>query len=108
MRAVLVVVSNAFAGTERYVVNLAGELSERGHEVGVVAGIPLRGHLPAAVHWVPGATKGQAVRSLVRIGRPDVINAHLTWAEAAAVVTSPLHGAPVVATRHLLTPRGRS
>jgi glycosyltransferase involved in cell wall biosynthesis len=40
------------------------------------------------------------------VGRQDVVHAHLTAAELAAVLTSQIHGAPVVSTRHIATTRG--
>jgi glycosyltransferase involved in cell wall biosynthesis len=44
--------------------------------------------------------------ALKRVGRVDVVNAHLTHAETAASLTRGRHRGAIVATRHVLTPRG--
>lgn len=105
---VQVVVTGSFAGTERYVCSVAGELAARDWESSVIGGDPgrMRAVLPATVRWLPGATPPAALRSLARLGRQDVCHAHLTYAETVAVATRPLHRAPVVATRHFAAHRG--
>ena len=47
---------------------------------------------------------GLALRRL----RPDIVHAHLTAAELAAVVTRRRTGARIIATRHIAAPRGKS
>lgn len=103
------VISDAFAGTERYVCDLSAELAGRGHEVVIIGGGQLtRPHVPASVTWKPATSVFSGIRAMASAGRFDVVGAHLTWAEVVAVTTRKFHGAPVVATRHLLTPRGQS
>ena len=108
LRIVHAVRSDSFAGVERYVSEVAGALSLLGHEVTVVGGDPtaLCSALPSAVRYRPAATTGQVARELARCGRPDVVHAHMSAAELAAVLTRPAHRAPVVATRHFAVRRG--
>lgn len=102
------VVSDGFAGTERYVVKVAGLLAQRGDQVRVLGGDPAR--MPAALHplvdWQPCATLPEALPLLARGGRTDIVHAHLTTAEAAAVATLPAHRGRVIATRHIAAGRG--
>lgn len=107
-----VVVSDAFAGTERYVVNLAGAQQRDGHLVTVLGGdsAAMRATLPQGVHFEPATTVAGVVDRL-RCLRPfDVVHAHLTTAETAACIAFPWRErAPiVVSTRHIAKPRGRS
>lgn len=108
MRIVHAVRSDSFAGVERYVIDVASRLSGLGHEVVVIGG-DLRGVravVPAGVTHHPAATTRQVALALARVGRPDVVHAHMTAAELAAVVSRPAHRAPVVATRHFAAQRG--
>lgn len=106
------VVSDAFAGTERYVVNLGGAQHQDGHSVTVLGGDPtaMVSALPRGVHFEPAATVAAAVAALRRLRPFDVVHAHLTAAETAACVAFPWRErAPViVSTRHIAKPRGRS
>ena len=107
-RLVHVVVTQKFAGVERYVANTAVELGRRGCDVAVVGGSPSQmPHLlgPEA-RWLPGATPREALASLVRIGRRDVCHVHMTLAEVTAIVARPVHRAPIVSTRHFARARG--
>jgi glycosyltransferase involved in cell wall biosynthesis len=63
---------------------------------------------PAGVSWAPGSTVTQAVRQILGDRRWDVIHAHMTAAELAALLASPLVRGPVVATRHFAQTRGSS
>jgi glycosyltransferase involved in cell wall biosynthesis len=105
-----VIVTRNFAGAERYVCNVAGETAAHGWKTMVVGGDPE--HMPAAisagVHWLPGATPLNALRSLARLGRQDICHAHMTLAEGVAVSARPLHRAPVISTRHFAARRGSS
>jgi glycosyltransferase involved in cell wall biosynthesis len=105
-----IVVTDAFAGVERYVGDVAGETAARGWDVTVIGGAPsrMRRVLGSDVRWEPGGTPLQALRSVVRVGPADVCNAHMTYAEAVAVATRRLHGAPVISTRHFASVRGRT
>ncbi len=57
--------------------------------------------------WRPAATTWEAVSQLARLGRMDVVHAHMTAAEAAAVITKPRHRARLATTLHF-TSRRRS
>lgn len=109
MRICHVVVTNAFAGTERYVVEVAKRQAAVGHQVTVVGGDPAvvpSKVLPAS--WLPGATPAAAARSITAGGRVDVTHSHLTAADAVVAVTAPVHRGRHVSTRHIAAVRGRS
>lgn len=108
LRVVHVVVTDNFAGVERYVATTARELETRGCDVAVVGGKPAQVQSAAGegVEWLAGSTVVDALRSLARLGRRDVCHAHMTIAEATAIVGRPLHRASIVSTRHFATPRG--
>ncbi len=103
-----VVCTDAFAGVERQVTDIAAEEYRRGWRVTVIGGDParMRAELPAGVSHLPGATLASAYRSLVRMGQVDVIHAHMTAAEFAAAAAKPRLGARLVATRHFAALRG--
>lgn len=107
-RVLQVVVTDNFAGTERYVVNLSMCLAEAGWGVTVVGGQQDRMTtlLSDAVEWLPGGGPREAWASVRRAGRFDVCHAHMTYAEGVAVATRRSHGAPVVSTRHFAARRG--
>lgn len=109
MRITHVVVTTSFAGTERYVCEVARRQAERGHDVSVIGGSG--DQMPAdlgAAAWRPAGTVPAAVSGLLRGGRRDVVHAHLSLAELGAVLTRPVHRATVVATRHIAAHRGSS
>ncbi|WP_022882148.1 glycosyltransferase family 4 protein [Gryllotalpicola ginsengisoli] len=111
LEVVHVICTDNFAGAERYVRNGAVWLTAAGCRVTVVGGneAAMRPELEAAgAGWLPGATVAQALRSLRRAGRPDVINTHMTAADVAGVIAGRRHGTPVVSTRHFAAPRGSS
>ena len=108
MRVVHAVVTEAFAGTERYVVDVANSQAALGWDVTVIAGTPVRERLGPDVTWAPGGTLAQALRSAGGLRGIDVAHAHLTFGELALCATSGRHGGRVLATRHLATPRGQS
>jgi GT2 family glycosyltransferase len=105
-----VVLTNNFAGTERLVCTEAVGFAERGWDVTVIGGSParMRAALGLKVHHVPAVSVADGVRALASVGRPDVVHAHLTAAELAAVLAKPRHRAPVIATRHIAARRGKS
>lgn len=105
-----VVVTENFAGTERYVTTLANETVRRGHRVSVIGGksARMRAELDAQVRWLPGGTVPRALRSLAGLGRVDVCHAHLTAAEAVVVALRRRHRARTLSTRHIAAPRGAS
>lgn len=108
MRITHVVVTDNYAGTERYVSEVATALAERGHNVRVVGGAPTR--MPeecgSLVHWSAGSTPRAAWKVLASGGRRDIVHAHLSHADAVAVATAPIHRAAVITTRHIATVRG--
>lgn len=110
LRIAQVVCTDAFAGAERYVATLSHELDSLGMEVHAIGGDPAamgRALAGTGVVWHRGATVGEAMQSLSRV-RPDVVNAHMTQAEFAAVGATALRRTPIVATRHFAQPRGSS
>jgi glycosyltransferase involved in cell wall biosynthesis len=108
VRITQVVVTDAFAGTERYVVEVANRLADRGHDVQVLGGAAgtMPGLLESAVRWAPAASLQQAVAALARGGRRDIVHSHLTKGDFAAFLAVPATGGRRVATRHILMPRG--
>jgi hypothetical protein len=64
--------------------------------------------LGGAADRATGHTLPLAARSLLRLRRVDVVHAHMTAAELAAVLTRPTLRAPLVATCHFAQLRGAS
>jgi glycosyltransferase involved in cell wall biosynthesis len=108
VRVVQVVATDAFAGVERYVAQTAAELARRGCEVVVLGGEQqaMTATLNGQSEWRPAAGPASTLAALAKVGRVDVVNAHLTYAEAAATLTRSRHHGAVVSTRHLLAERG--
>ncbi|HEV3281405.1 MAG TPA: glycosyltransferase [Acidimicrobiales bacterium] len=105
-----VVVTDAFAGVERYVCRVADELARRGHDVTVIGGDPrrMRDELDDRVAFGPARSLPQAAWTLGRPPRTDLVHVHMTKAEMAAWLADPRHRAPIVATRHFARERGSS
>lgn len=103
-----VVVTGAFAGVERYVCQVANELSARGHRVTVVGGETdrMEAELNPSVARRPATSLAAAALSLARCRGTDVLHLHMTAAEGAAWLASPWQRAPRVATRHFAQDRG--
>ena len=110
LRVAHVVVTDAFAGVERYICQVANGLADRGHQVDVIGGAPdrMRAELDHTVVHHPAATLVAGVRALVTARRADLVHAHMTVAEASAFIAHPVDGAPVIATRHFAAERGSS
>lgn len=111
LRVAHVVRSDAFAGVERYITYVAPALARRGCGVVAIGGDPARMRddlVEAGVRHLPAATTFEVARRLVRCGPLDLVHAHMSAAEVAAVTTSPLVRAPVVTTRHFAARRGSS
>ena len=110
LSVVQVVVTDGFAGVERYVCQVAGELSRRGHQVHTIGGDPERvgAELPDSVPNRPAGNLVSAARALVAIRGADIVHVHMTAAEGAAWLARPLQRAPVIATRHFARERGSS
>lgn len=113
MRILHVVHSDAFYGVERYVATLATAQATMSDEVAVIGGSATT--MPAqlrasAVRFLPGSSLPELVRGLYRFRGADVIHAHMTDAELAAVSTRPCfsRNSRVVATRHFAQHRGAS
>jgi glycosyltransferase involved in cell wall biosynthesis len=107
MRIAHVVRSDSFGGVERYVGLVAPRLAARGCQVAVVGGDPAQmNRVSDVVQWRPASTTWQVAEELKRLGRLDVVHAHMTAAEVAATVTKPLHRARLVTTLHFASPRG--
>ncbi|WP_236602462.1 glycosyltransferase [Microbacterium sp. 8M] len=106
------VCSDGFAGVERFIVRLAGAQHAAGARVRVIGGDPQR--MSAAlegsgVGFLP-ARGSLGVRRALRAvrGDADVVNVHMTAAEAAAALAfGRRHRPAVVATRHFAQPRRR-
>ncbi len=108
LSVVHVVVTDAFAGVERYVAQVAGDLAARGHRVHTIGGDParMRAELPVAVSVHPATTLLTAARALATMRDVDLVHVHMTTAEGAAWLARPFHPVPVVATRHFARGRG--
>ena len=107
MRIAHVVRSDSFAGVERYICMVAPRLAARGCEVAVIGGDPAQmGQISDVLRWRPGRTTWQVAAELKRLGRLDIVHAHMTAAEVAAVLTRPYHHARLVATLHFASRRG--
>lgn len=109
MRIAHVVVTDSFAGTERYIADVAVGAAQLGHEVVVIGGSGRR--MPEVLgdhaRWLPSAAPSMALRTLRAIGKFDIVHAHLTYADAAAVLTRRAHGGQVISTRHIARRRGQ-
>ncbi len=103
-----VVVTDAFAGVERYVCQVASRLAEDGHRITVVGGDPdrMRAESDPRVETVPASGLLAAARVLAGQRRADLVHVHMTAAEGAAWLARPGHRAPIVATRHFANERG--
>lgn len=112
LRIVHAVVSDRFAGVERFVLRLALAQAAAGHDVRVTGGDPGRmaSELrPAGVPFTPGKAPLSVLRAL-RSAEVDVVNTHMTAADGAAALAFALPGGPrrpaLVSTRHFAAPRG--
>lgn len=105
-----VVRSDAFAGVERYILDTANELANRGWNVSVIGGDPssMRAQLDERVGHRPAATVQRVAGALWSLGRRDIVHAHMTAAELPAAVLKRRSQGRLVVTRHFSTPRGRS
>ena len=107
MRVVHVVRSDSFGGVERYISLVAPRLAKRGCEVTVVGGERSRmRQISGPVQCWTASTTREATSRLARLGRVDLVHAHMTAAEIAAVATKPWHRARLLATRHFASARG--
>lgn len=111
LRILHVVVSDRFAGVEQFVLRLARAQAADGHQVWVAGGDPavLRPALrESGIRFAPVSDIPTAVRA-IRSARVDIVNTHMTAADAAAAATRMLprrHRPALIATRHFALPRG--
>jgi glycosyltransferase involved in cell wall biosynthesis len=105
-----VVVTDLFAGVERYICQVANELADRGHQVAAFGGDQQRMRIELAdeVGCHPASTMPSAAMALIRARAVDVVHVHMTAAEGAAVMSRPWQRAPILATRHFASERGSS
>lgn len=110
MRVAHVVVTKAFAGVERYVVNLANALAGRGIDVCVVGGSGdrMRSELDPVVSFWEGGDVLSSMAALSKGGRFDLVHAHMTKAELACSLALAGRLTPLVVTRHFAKKRGSS
>ena len=110
MRLLHVIHSDAFSGVERHVAVLAGAQAAAGHDVVVIGGDPpamAEAAMNPDVRHTPGGTLGEVVGSLGRYARgADLVHAHMTVSELAAILSPGRRRAPVVSTRHFADRRG--
>ena len=106
MKILHVVVTEAFAGTERYVADVATRQASLGHEVSVISGWALRDELPDSVTALPGGSLPRAMSTATRLGKFEVAHAHLTLAELVVTATRGRHKSTCVSTRHIAARRG--
>ena len=107
MRIAHVVRSDSFAGVERYIYLVAPRLAAKGCEVTVIGGDPTTMlQLSESVRIRPASSTFDAASELFQLGPMDVVHAHMTAAELAAVLTKRRHHARLVATVHFASPRG--
>jgi len=103
--------SDGFAGVEKHVARLASAQAVDGWRVAVIGG----GGVPMHQEWggsrVPhreAVTLLDTVRRLDEFRGVDLLHAHMTAAEAAALLSPRMRHVPLVVTRHFAAPRGGS
>ncbi len=108
LHVVHVVVTDAFAGVERYVCQVANGLTARGHHLEVVGGAPERmtAELDPGVLHHPAHSVVTGALALAGARGADLVHAHMTAAEGAAFAAHLVDRAPIVATRHFAAERG--
>jgi glycosyltransferase involved in cell wall biosynthesis len=110
LAVVHVVVTDVFAGVERYVCQVGNALSARGHMVTTIGGDHerMRVELDSSIPNRPANTLIQAAHALIGERGADIVHLHMTSAEGAAWLARPWQRAPLVATRHFARDRGSS
>lgn len=102
LRILHTVASDRFAGVEQFVRRLAAAQADRGHDVTVAGGAPeqMRATLErAGVRVIPARTTLDVMRAVRRIPA-DVVNSHMTAADAASAVGLLGRRTALVSTRH--------
>lgn len=111
LRLVHAVATANFAGVERYISYVAPALAARGVDVTILGGDEhrmaeaLRG---SGVAHRPARSVASVVRRLVGLRHADVVHAHMTAAEIAAVIAGTVSRSRLVVTRHFAAGRGSS
>lgn len=102
------VLTRAFAGVERHVCVLANAQARQGDDVEVWGGrrASMRGLLDDSVVHRSARMTVPVMGQGVTASPTDVLHAHMTRAEAAAVLPSVLRSTPLVVTRHFAATRG--
>jgi glycosyltransferase involved in cell wall biosynthesis len=114
LRVAQVVATGAFAGSERYALNLAAGLANLGAEVLLVGGdakfvYTALAETGAPVRYLPAEGALAAYRTLRTAGPFDIVHCHLTPAEVGATAAFPTRSrTAVVCTRHIAARRGSS
>ena len=110
LRIAHIVVTDNFAGVERYICQVANGLAARGHQIDVIGGTPgrMRAELDRTIGFRPARTLASGTRALVATRGVDIIHVHMTTAEASAYIAHAIDDAPIVATRHFAADRGSS
>jgi glycosyltransferase involved in cell wall biosynthesis len=105
-----VVVTDLFAGVERYICQVANELVDRGHQVVTIGGEQqrMRTEVVQQVRTRSASSLPAAALALVKERNVDIVHVHMTAAEGAAFLARPRQRAPIVATRHFASDRGSS
>ncbi len=102
LRILHTVASDRFAGVEQFVRRLAAAQAAHGHHVTVAGGAPEQMHATldqAGVQVVPARTALDVMRA-VRLTPADVVNSHMTAADAASAIALLGRRAALVSTRH--------
>lgn len=106
MRVIHCVRSTGFAGVERYLTYVAPELARRGWEVTVIGGEENRMRQELGpVAFLPASTTKEVCDRLRKVDS-DLVHAHMTAAELAAVIDHFRVRRPLVTTRHFAAVRG--
>lgn len=114
LRIVHAIRSGAFAGVEQFVLRLALQQASDGHAVHVIGGDQARMSGPLAargISFTPATRTLQTTRAIRRAATDaDVVNAHMTAADVAAVLalSNPRSDVALISTRHFTRRRGRS
>ncbi|MCS3841773.1 glycosyltransferase [Microbacterium sp. AK031] len=102
LRILHTVASDRFAGVEQFVRRLAAAQAEQGHHVTVAGGAPEQMHatLDQAGVEVVAARTALDVMRMVRRTPADVVNSHMTAADAASAIALFGRSTGLVSTRH--------
>jgi glycosyltransferase involved in cell wall biosynthesis len=107
---VQVVRSDAFAGVERYISDVANELILRDWDVVVIGGEPtrMREALNPQIRHISAVTTMEVARQLWGLGSSTIVHAHMTAAEVPAALLKGRLRADLVTTQHFASARASS